>query len=139
MNYCYRAFATLKTHDKRASLPAPVYGNNSKCRYRLNNDTSATLALPDGRKLGYAQYGSPTGRAILYLHGLPGSRVEAVQFDELAVRLGGRIIAADRPGIGWSSPQPNRTVLDHAKDIEHLAQHLELDVYGVLVRATRFP
>jgi hypothetical protein len=34
-----------------------------------------------------------------------------------------------------SSPQPGRTVLDHPKDVEHLADHLKLERYGVLVRA----
>ncbi len=95
--------------------------------------TSATLTLPDGRKLGYAQYGLRTGRTVFYLHGLPGSRIEAAAFDAMAVKLGARIIAVDRPGIGWSSPLPERTILDHVKDIEHLAEFIELDSYGVLV------
>jgi len=86
------------------------------------------VTLPSGQ---YAQYGSQTGRAILYLHGLPGSRIEAAAFDELAERLGARIIAVDQPCIGWSSPHPERTVLDHTKDIEHLAKHLGLDDYDV--------
>lgn len=43
-----------------------------------------------------------------------------------------RIIAVDRPGIGWSSPHPNRTILDYARDIQHLAEYLKLDEYAVL-------
>ena len=119
--------------NEPASSPASSTGETANSRYCLSNDTSATFTLPDNRKLGYAQYGSRTGRAVFYLHGLPGSRIEAAAFDELAINLGVRIIAADRPGIGWSSPYPERTLLEHGKDIEHLAKHLELDEYGVLV------
>ncbi|PGH14294.1 hypothetical protein AJ79_03116 [Helicocarpus griseus UAMH5409] len=120
------------TNNNPVSPPAALTGDPPKSRFRLDNATSATLTLPDGRKLGYAQYGSLSGRAILYLHGLPGSRLEAACFDELGLQLGARIIAADRPGIGWSSPHPGRTLLDHPKDLEHLAKHLELDDYSVL-------
>jgi hypothetical protein len=102
-------------------------------RYRLDNDSSAIVILPDGRKLGYAEYGSPTGRAVLYQHGLPGSRIEAAAFHELGLELGVRIIAPDRPGYGWSSPHPGRTLLDWPKDLDHLIKHLQLKEYAVLV------
>ena len=137
--YLLRVFASFTTTNNPVSSPAAPTGESPKLRFRLDNDGSDTLTLPDGRKLGYAQYGSQTGRAILYLHGLPGSRIEAACFDELGLELGARIIAADRPGIGWSSPHPGRTLLDHPKDLEHLAKHLELDDYSVLVRATCYP
>jgi hypothetical protein len=103
------------------------------CRYRLDNDSSATLTLPDGRKLGYAQYGSPNGKAILYHHGFPGSRIEAAAFHELSSELGLRMIAIDRPGHGWSSPHPASKLLDWPKDVERLTEHLGLESYSVLV------
>jgi hypothetical protein len=106
---------------------------NKPCRYRLDNDTSATLILPDGRKLGYALYGSPTGKAVLYQHGFPGSRIEAAQHDDLCKELGLRIIAIDRPGIGWSSPHPGSKLLDWPKDVERLTEHLGLEAYSVMV------
>lgn len=105
-----------------------------RCRFPLDDDSSDALTLPDGRKLGYAQYGLLTGKPIFYLHGLPGARTEAACFEDLARELGARIIAADRPGIGWSSPHAGRSLLDHPKDLEELANHLKLDKYGVLVR-----
>lgn len=49
----------------------------AQCRFRLDLDSSATLTLEDGRKLGYAQYGSLSGKTVFYLHGLPGSRLES--------------------------------------------------------------
>ncbi|KAH8705029.1 Alpha/Beta hydrolase protein [Talaromyces proteolyticus] len=103
-----------------------------KPRFRTDNNSSQTFILPDGRSLGYAQYGALTGKPILYQHGHPASRLEAAGFDDLGLELGARIIAMDRPGFGWSSPHPGRKLLDHPKDIEHLANHLGLDHYSVL-------
>ncbi|CRK32211.1 hypothetical protein BN1723_003868 [Verticillium longisporum] len=64
--------------------------------------------------------------------GLPCSRVEAGHLHEEAFATGVRIIATDRPGMGLSTPQPDRTLLDHPKDLELLADHLKLSEYGVL-------
>ncbi|KAI0817444.1 alpha/beta hydrolase fold protein [Xylaria sp. FL0064] len=105
---------------------------SSPNRYRLDTDSSATLTLPDGRTLGYAQYGVLTGPAIFYMHGLPGSRMEGALFDAPAITPLARIIGIDRPSYGLSSPQPDRTILDHTKDVEYLAKHLSIDSYGVL-------
>ncbi|KAF3480535.1 alpha/beta hydrolase fold protein [Arthroderma uncinatum] len=128
--YLLRAlnFTTSNTPDSPQAAPTPT----GSCRFRLDDDCSDTLTLPDGRKLGYAQYGSLTGRPVFYLHGLPGARTEAACFDDLARELGARIIATDRPGVGWSSPHPGRTVLDHPKDLEQLAKHLKLKEYSAL-------
>ena len=120
-----------------ASVPAGVLTENDeqpvKSDYRLDNDSSDIITLPDGRQLGYAQYGSPTGRPIFLMHGLPGSRIDGAFFDKSAIKVGARLIAADRPGIGWSSPHPGRTLLDHSTDLKHLAEHLRLDSYSVMV------
>jgi hypothetical protein len=104
----------------------------------LDKDHSETLLLPDGRTLGYALYGSLTGRAVIYLHGHPGSRLEGAHLHDLGLRLGARIVAPDRPGSGLSSPQPDRKILDYSKDVEYLADHLQLERYGVLVRAALY-
>jgi hypothetical protein len=129
--YLFRVIASFTT-TADDPVAAPV-SEPRRCRFRLDNDSSDILILPDGRKLGYAQYGLLTGRPILYQHGLPGSRPEVASFHELALEVGTRIIAADRPGHGWSSPHPGRTLLDFPKDLECLADHLELDEYCVLV------
>ena len=34
-----------------------------------------TITLPDGRTLGYAEYGAPSGKPVFFFHGIPGSRV----------------------------------------------------------------
>jgi hypothetical protein len=97
------------------------------------NDSSSTLTLPDSRTLGYAQYGLQTGRPIILLHGLAGSRFDGAFFDKVGKELGCRIIGIDRPGMGLSSPHPIRTLLDFAKDVEYLTEYLKLDSYSVMV------
>jgi alpha/beta hydrolase fold len=132
--YLYGLFGSSAA-DNSASTPAPPTQETPTSRTRLDNENSDTLLLPDGRKLGYAQYGSQTGRAVLYVHGHPGSRLDGAHLHDLGLKLGARIIAPDRPGMGCSSPHPDRTLLDHPKDLERLADHLKLESYGVLVRA----
>jgi hypothetical protein len=97
-------------------------------------ETSNIVILPDGRKLGYAQYGSPRGKPVIFLHGMPGSRLDAAHFDDVGKELGARIIGIDRPGIGWSTPQPDRTLLSHAKDVEALTDHLKIAKFSIMVR-----
>ena len=126
----YWAFASRKSQQYERFLKIAA---NTKCRYRLDNETSAVLNLPGGRELGYAEYGAPKGKAIFYLHGLPGSRIEAAALHDPAVESNIRIIAVDRPGYGWSSPHLGRTIPDHVQDIQVLGRHLGLREYGVLV------
>ena len=109
---------------------------NYSYRLHLADTSSATLILPDGRRIGYAQYGDLHGTPIITLHGILGSRLENALFDANAKDLGVRIIGIERPGIGWSSPDlrplRERKVLDHAKDVEALAEHLQLQEYAVI-------
>ena len=35
-----------------------------------------TVDLPDGRRLGFAEVGDPSGVPLLYFHGNPGSRLD---------------------------------------------------------------
>jgi pimeloyl-ACP methyl ester carboxylesterase len=47
-------------------------------------------------------------------------------------RLGIRLIAIDRPGVGLSSFQPNRRLSDWPADVDALADELELVRFSVL-------
>ena len=33
-----------------------------------------TVGLPDGRRMGFAEFGDPRGRPVIWLHGTPGAR-----------------------------------------------------------------
>ena len=121
-------------NDSKAREEAmKAIANVQECTYKVGNESSSTMDLPDGRKLGYAQYGLRTGQPIFYSHGLPGSRIEAAFLDKEATRLGARIIAIDRPGVGWSSPLPGRKLLDYPKDVERLADHLGIKEFAMMV------
>ena len=99
----------------------------------MNTDNSSlTLQLPDQRQLGYALYGSLTGRPVLYFHGLPGSRLEASLLDATARAIGLCIIAVDRPGFGLSDHQPTRRLLDWPDDIHQLVTTLAIEHFGVI-------
>ena len=71
-----------------------------------------TFRLNDGRLLGFAEYGEPGGSPVLAFHGIPGSRLTFAFADGAARRLRLRVISPERPGIGLSSPLPQRTILD---------------------------
>lgn len=114
-------------------LPHPSGPPSSPEETTLYNEKSDILILPDGRKLGYAQYGTPNGKPVFMLHGMPGSRLDAGHFDDLGKELGARVIGIDRPGIGWSTPQPGRRLLDHAKDVEAVANELGIERFKIMV------
>ena len=90
------------------------------------------VTLGDGRRLAYNVYGDPSGPPVLYLHGFPGSRLEAGLTNAVATRLGLRLVAPDRPGLGRSDPLPGRTLLDWAADAEELADLLGMERFPVL-------
>jgi len=89
------------------------------------------LGLPDGRSLGYTEFGDPLGLPVFGFHGTPGSRFMFRLAHEPARRLGLRIIAPDRPGFGLSDYQENRTLADWTKDVRALAGKLGLDRFAV--------
>ncbi|VUC25749.1 unnamed protein product [Clonostachys rosea] len=88
--------------------------------------------LPDGRKLGYADYGSPTGKPLFYFHGYPSCRLEASVADEMAKRHNIRLIAIDRPGFGLSTPQPDRRLIDWPADVRNIAEGLNIPRFAVM-------
>lgn len=92
------------------------------------------LALPDGRTLGYAIYGttSSEARTIFFIHGFGDNRLTGGFFASSAEDLGARLISIDRPGWGLSSTKMGVTVLDVAEDIKYLASYLDAKQYSVM-------
>jgi pimeloyl-ACP methyl ester carboxylesterase len=74
------------------------------------------VKLPDGRCVGYADFGFESGPLVLYFHGTPGSRLEAALIAEEALACGVRLVGVDRPGIGLSTHVPGRRILDWPAD-----------------------
>ena len=96
--------------------------------------TQQTFQLPDGRVLGYAEYGAPQGRPLFYFHGWPSSRIEfaGLNGDMIASELTVRVIAVDRPGFGLSGYQPHHRFTDWPQDVSRLADHLGFDRFAVM-------
>src|SRR2546421_3683051 len=91
-----------------------------------------TMDLGDGRVLGYAEYGQPAGAPIVYLHGMPGSRLDPVLLDEDYRRLGARVVALERPGYGLSTARRPWGLLDWPADVAAAADRLEIERFAVI-------
>ncbi|HEU4793766.1 MAG TPA: alpha/beta hydrolase, partial [Nitrolancea sp.] len=87
--------------------------------------------LPDGRRLGHAEFGDPNGVPCFFFHGIPGSRLEAAFVDELAAQYGIRVIGIDRPGMGLSDYVSGRRFLDWPADVVALADSLGIEQFAV--------
>ncbi len=86
-----------------------------------------------GRRLGFAEFGPPAGRGIVWLHGTPGARRQIPHEARLlAERDGLRIVGIDRPGIGWSDPHLYENVLAFATDLEIVADRIGLDDFAII-------
>lgn len=105
--------------------PSVASGSNDPAACRLH-------ILPDGRTLSYAESGRPAGRPLFYFHGFPGSRLEVALADKAAVRAGFRVIALDRPGIGGSTCQKGRGLLDWPRDVAAFADAIGFDRISIL-------
>jgi len=94
--------------------------------------------LGDGRRLGYAIWGDPDGRPAVLCHGAPASRLFTPD-PSITAELGLRLITADRPGYGCSSPQPGRTFLDWVGDLSQLMDQLEVSSIGLVAHSAGGP
>ncbi len=90
------------------------------------------VTLADGRELAYEEYGDPAGVPVLSFHGGLSSRLDAAPAHEAAVLMGVRLLSPDRPGIGRSTMQPGRRLLDWPADVTQLADALGLGPFAVM-------
>jgi pimeloyl-ACP methyl ester carboxylesterase len=90
-----------------------------------------TLTLADGRALTYDTYGDPDGMPVIFSHGVFDSRLIRNPDEQLTASLGVRMIAADQPGVGGSTPMKGRRMVDWGADMEQLADALGLGHFAV--------
>lgn len=93
-----------------------------------------SVAVAGGdRRIGFAEYGSATGQAIIWLHGTPGARRQIpVEARGYAAERGIRLIGLDRPGVGSSTPHRYANVADFAPDLDDVLEALGIDEFAVI-------
>jgi pimeloyl-ACP methyl ester carboxylesterase len=91
-----------------------------------------TVVVNQGRALEVREYGDRRGHPAFFFHGLIGSHYQASYVAEEAKRVGLRIIAPNRPGVGRSEFVQRKSPLDAVADVEHLAEALGLREFSVI-------
>ncbi|WP_436700470.1 alpha/beta fold hydrolase [Nocardioides sp. BYT-33-1] len=110
------------------TFPAPRIAEQPK-----RPTLEGSVAVRDGRRLSFAEYGSPRGPAIVWMHGTPGARRQIpVDARAYAEEAGVRIIGIDRPGIGSSTSHLYENVLDWTADLSLLLDALAVDTLRVI-------
>lgn len=93
--------------------------------------TAQHIILKDERRLGFAEYGTPEGSPIVYCHGSQSSRLEMHYDHSFAEKNNLRILAVDRPGHGLSDMNSEGSILDFARDVKQVTEHLNIDTFSV--------
>ncbi|KWX68263.1 alpha/beta fold hydrolase [Mycobacterium sp. NAZ190054] len=89
--------------------------------------------LPDGRRIGYAEFGDPSGPLVLWFHGTPGGRRQLpIVGRRAAEKLGLRVVLVERAGSGLSDPHRYDRIGDWATDMAQVADVLGADRLGVV-------
>ncbi|MDT5208426.1 MAG: hypothetical protein QOF67_841, partial [Mycobacterium sp.] len=84
--------------------------------------------LADGRRLGYAEFGDPSGPVVLWFHGTLGARRQFLAKGRRAAeRLGLRVIVIERPGTGLSDSHRYSSVSEWVTDMAQVVDALEAE------------
>jgi pimeloyl-ACP methyl ester carboxylesterase len=95
-----------------------------------------TIQLPDGRTVGFADFGEGGQDAVLWCHSGPGCRLGPAYVAPTAAANGIRLIGIDRPGYGLSTPRPGRRIADWVTDALAVADHLDIDSLAAIGLST---
>ena len=91
----------------------------------------AVVEVAGGRQVAYEVGGAPDGIPVFLQHGTGDSRLCKHPSNELTASIGVRLITADRPGVGGSTPRKGRSLLDWVPDVEAVADALQLESFVV--------
>jgi pimeloyl-ACP methyl ester carboxylesterase len=84
------------------------------------------VPVAPARRMAWSEWGPADGAPVLFSPGAATSSSLGFAAGALE-RLGARLIAVDRPGLGGSDAAPDRTLLDGAADVRALAAALSLE------------
>jgi pimeloyl-ACP methyl ester carboxylesterase len=99
---------------------------------RVDVTVDRLIRLRDGRKMAYAEYGTPDGFVVVNAHGGLACRLDVAAAGDVAAEAGVRLISPDRPGVGLSDPHPGRTILSWASDVEELLDRIGVERFAVM-------
>jgi pimeloyl-ACP methyl ester carboxylesterase len=92
-----------------------------------------SVVVEDGRRLGFAEFGVPSGRPIFWFHGTPGARRQIpAEAREAAEESNVRLIGIDRPGVGDSTPHLYPTFTAWARDVATVADRMGVGRFGLI-------
>lgn len=86
-------------------------------------DRTGFIALADRRRLAFAEYGPLDGIPVLFVPGAASGRLANFGVGELG-RRGIRLVSVDRPGLGDSTADPDKTLRSVGADLADLAREL---------------
>ncbi|KAF3223131.1 hypothetical protein TWF106_002930 [Orbilia oligospora] len=112
----------LSTTSTATPQPYPTYHPSESQKFNL----------PDGRTLGFAEYGHPNGFPLFIFHGFPSSRIEAYPVDRLAHNLRVKLYSLERPGFGISTFQPGRKIIDYPSDVLAFAKGKGIERFSIV-------
>jgi pimeloyl-ACP methyl ester carboxylesterase len=92
-----------------------------------------TIEVGDGRRLGFAEFGRPHGRAVIWMHGTPGARRQIPESARIAAeKFDICLIGLDRPGVGSSTPHLYNGIIDFADDLEIVLDRLGIEEFAIV-------
>ncbi|MGV0836229.1 alpha/beta fold hydrolase [Mycolicibacterium thermoresistibile] len=89
--------------------------------------------LPNGRRLGFAEFGDPGGIPVVWFHGTPGGRRQfPLNGRRAAEQLGLRVVLLERPGAGLSDPHQYESVADWVADVTYVVDAIGAERLAVV-------
>lgn len=82
---------------------------------------------PGGRRLAVETSGNEDGHTVILFHGKPGSRTGPRLRGDMLWRMGINLVTYDRPGYGYSDPNPGRRPVDSIDDLRTITEFLNIE------------
>lgn len=86
----------------------------------------------EGRQIGYAEYGSPKGQAVFFMHSWAGSRLQVPYDKNVLIENNIRLIAIERPGMGLSEVRADSNLDNWPFTLVKIADHLKIEKFSIV-------